>query len=163
MVTTNQFLNSLIQDKQDLKEIISLDKDIDISNLNTFSDLIPKISENLCFYTPSYFSFAYYPGETLTFPARLKINKDSISHMFFHCHNLTVLNISNWDMSNTKYMTNTFAHCYNLNSLDVSNWNMNNMISLYSTFAYCYNLKTLDVSKWKTNNVEDIRYLFDRM
>ena len=49
--------------------------------------------------------------------------------MFSQCRNLKYLpDISNWDTSNVKIMTNIFESCISLKKLpDISKWNINEL------------------------------------
>ena len=49
--------------------------------------------------------------------------------MFYGCEQLkSVGDLSNWDVSNVKYMNNMFINCHNLKSVgDLSNWDVSDV------------------------------------
>ena len=81
--------------------------------------------------------------------------------MFGRCLNLTSLNLSKWDMSKVNLMDDMFEQCQSLTSLgDVSNWNIENATDIAYMFEYCYNLTSLNLSKWNTSNVTYMTGIF---
>ena len=75
--------------------------------------------------------------------------------MFYCCKSLNSLpDISKWDTSNVKDMSNMFSGCYSLDSLpDISKWNTSNVEDMSGMFDGCESLKSLpDISKWNTSN-----------
>ena len=113
----------------------------------------------------------------------------NMSYLFYNCKSLQILdpNISNWDISNVKYIHGMFHGCSSLRQLpEISKWDTKNIIymggrflnrsSLSSIksnenpiknelhpgiFRGCLSLKQLpDISKWNTNNVENMSFLF---
>ena len=68
--------------------------------------------------------------------------------------------VSNWDVSNVKYMRGLFFRCYNL-ICDLSNWNTSKVEDMGQMFYHCKNFDC-DLSKWDVSNVKDIAYMFTR-
>ena len=86
-------------------------------------------------------------------------NVTDMSYMFYHCYQLTSLDVSNWDTSSVINMSHMFDSC-ELTGLDVSKWNTSNVIDMSYMFQGCDSLTSLDVSKWNTSNVIDMSYMF---
>ena len=83
--------------------------------------------------------------------------------MFHNCKKLkSIGDLSNWNVSNVKYMSNMFRTCENLTFIeDLSNWNVSNVEDMRNMFYKCKNLKSVgDLSKWKTSNVKYMYNMF---
>ena len=87
-------------------------------------------------------------------------NVTNMYAMFFNCHKLTSLNVSNFNTSEVTDMFAMFYQCNNLTSLDVSNWNTSNVTNMSNMFYGCNNLIVLDVSNFNTSNVTDMNSIF---
>ena len=79
--------------------------------------------------------------------------------LFFHLdpHNI---DISQWDVSNVKYMGYMFYRCKNLDC-DLSGWDVSNVKDMEFMFAYCENFDC-DLSDWDVSNVRDVQTVFHR-
>ena len=55
--------------------------------------------------------------------------------MFYKCK-LFNQDISNWDVSNVKYMDGMFYKCEAFNQ-DISNWDVSNVSNMKQIFGYC--------------------------
>ena len=84
----------------------------------------------------------------------------NLSRMFYACHSLTALDVSNWNTDNVTYMGYVFYGCSSLTSLDVSNWNTDNVTDMDGIFRGCSSLTSLDVANWNTENVTEMHGIF---
>lgn len=93
--------------------------------------------------------------ETITFPSTVTFNNSGVSFntMFNGCSSLTNLDLSGWDTSNVKYMTDMFRECSSLTTLDLSNWNTSNTTDMNNMFYYCNKLSNLTLgTDWASNS-----------
>ena len=81
--------------------------------------------------------------------------------MFGVCHNLTSLNLSNFNAENVKDMVSMFSGCHNLTSLNLSNFKTEKVQSMSFMFSGCQNLTSLDLSNFNTEDVRDMSFMFD--
>ena len=88
-------------------------------------------------------------------------NVNNMYTMCQHCHYLTQLDVSTWDVSNVTDMRYMFGNCQLITSLDVSNWDTSKVTDMSSMFQYCYNLTSLDVSNFNTSKVTNMFSMFD--
>ena len=88
---------------------------------------------------------------------------DSSLGMFAYCYSLVSLNLSYFDTSNVKDMSNMFGGCNSLTSLDLSNkFDTSNVTDMFGMFSCCIGLTSLDLSSFDTSNVTDMSMMFDR-
>ena len=91
-----------------------------------------------------------------------KFNDDIIlsdtNSMFYGCHKLSELDLSNLDTSKVVDMCYMFRGCENLTELDLSNFDMNNVEDTRSMFKGCNKLKTIYVTNCNVNTVEKIKH-----
>ena len=85
----------------------------------------------------------------------------NMAFMFYGCHDLISLDLSNFDTSNVFAMYGMFNFCENLNALDLSNFDTTNVYDMSYMFGNCENLTTLDLSSFDTSNVTSIHNMFD--
>ena len=83
----------------------------------------------------------------------------NMSSMFVADSNLAALNISNFDTSKVTNMNNMFTSCNSLTSLDVSNFNTSNVNNMQEMFR---NIKVtnLDLTNFDTSKVTNMRWMF---
>ena len=63
---------------------------------------------------------------------------EDMSELFYDdCSYLESIDVSNWDVSNVKYMKHMFYRCNSLKSIDVSKWNVGNVKDMISMFCGC--------------------------
>ena len=94
---------------------------------------------------------------------RPQLNSDS-SGMFSDLTKLESQDITNiCDTSNVTNMSGMFWHCNNLTTLDVSGFDTSNVTDMNRMFSRCGSLTTLDVSGFDTSNVTSIYEIFYRM
>ena len=79
------------------------------------------------------------------------VENSGLYYMFGSCTNLTSLDLSNWDTSKVKSMSNMFYNCTRLTDLNISNWNVGNLKYLNAMFYNCSSLTFLDLSGWRLN------------
>ena len=94
--------------------------------------------------------------------------KDSTG-LFQGMTSLTTVDTTNMDVSRTEDMTEMFCNCPLISDLDVSEWDVSNNKFLRcaidsdgngSIDTYNYKLTSLDVSKWNTKSATDMSYMF---
>ena len=85
---------------------------------------------------------------------------NDMENMFKSCSSLTILDVSNWDVSNVKNMYGIFNNCSSLTTLDVSKWDTDNVTNMDRMFCNCTSLISLDVSKWDTGKVYNMSIIF---
>jgi len=66
--------------------------------------------------------------------------------------------ISQWDVSNAKYMSYMFYGCTKFNS-DISKWNVGKVTDMDYMFKFCTNFNQ-DLSKWDVRNVKTRDIMF---
>lgn len=87
-------------------------------------------------------------------------NIKDMSNMFRQCRSLTSLDLSSLDTGNVTNMGFMFLGCSNLTSLDLSGFDTSNVRSMLSMFLGCSNLTSLDLSGFDTSNTTDMSYMF---
>lgn len=85
---------------------------------------------------------------------------ETMRRMFYHCHSLKELDISNFKTSNVTDMNYMFYCCDALEKLTLGDPDTSNVKSMKSMFCYCTKLGSLDISNFETSNVTDMRYMF---
>ena len=103
-------------------------------------------------------------NEILEIKLIMNKNISNINCFFNECSSLISISddITYWDISNIKHMSNVFSGCSSLNSLpDISNWETKNVIDMSYMFSGCSSLISLpEIDKWNTGNVTDMQYMF---
>lgn len=66
--------------------------------------------------------------------------------------NLGKIDISQWDVSNVKYMDHMFRNCINFNC-DLSEWDVGSLVNANSMFYNCPEFNS-DISNWDVSNLE---------
>ena len=87
-------------------------------------------------------------------------NVTDMSNMFYFCHDLKTLDVSNFDTQNVTDMSYMFYDCDDLKTLDVSNFDTKNVTDMSYMFDDCSGLTTLDVSNFDTQNVTNMNGMF---
>ena len=93
----------------------------------------------------------------------IKLNTSNITtmhQMFYQCHSLTSVDLSNWDTSNVTNMNTVFYYCNSLTSLDLSGWDTSNVTDMTGIFQSCFSLQSVDLSNWDASNVTNLAYVF---
>ena len=76
-----------------------------------------------------------------------------MSDMFYGCGSLEYLNVSGWNTKSLKSTDHMFCQCVSLKNLDVSKWDTSSAIYMCQMFEMCTSLKQLDVSHFNTDKV----------
>nr|MBQ4456532.1 BspA family leucine-rich repeat surface protein [Clostridia bacterium] len=89
-------------------------------------------------------------------------NVKSMSNMFWGCGRLTssTLDISSFDTSNVKNMSRMFCGCSGLRELDLTHFKTSSVTDMSDMFAGCTSLADLDVSSFDTSNVTTMHMMF---
>ena len=123
--------------------------DIDVSNLNTFSN---DKGKGIFEYTDfKYIDISYWDVSNIT----------NMEDMFFYCKELkSVGDISNWDVSKVTNMQSMFYKCKELKSVgDISKWDISNVTNMIRMFYGC-NSFNQDISDWDVSSVTNMEYIF---
>ena len=88
-------------------------------------------------------------------------NTKDISGVFGHFTGKEIRGLDTWDTSNIENMYNVFGNNSQIESLDLSSWDTNKVVNMNSMFINSPNLKTIIVSdKFKIDNVTDSVNMF---
>lgn len=79
--------------------------------------------------------------------------------MFFRTP-LISIDISSWDVSSLRNMSQMFANCSALISIDISSWDVSSLLNMSQIFTNCSALTSLDLSAWNVSKVTDMSYVF---
>ena len=80
---------------------------------------------------------------SLTRAPKLNVSPSTTAGMFYGDVKLTEIDLSGWDTSNTKDMSETFYSCQTLPELNISNLDTSNCTNMNKLFAGCYELKNI--------------------
>lgn len=83
------------------------------------------------------------------------------NQLFCGCNSLKSLDLSGFDTRNVTDMGNMFYGCESLKSLDLSNFNTKKVENMAYMFMFCNNLTDLNISSFNTSNVTDLEGMFD--
>ena len=84
----------------------------------------------------------------------------NMSHMYFGCKDLTILNLSHFDTSKVTNLCSMFACCYALTELDLSSFNTKQVIDMGAMFSNCSSIIKLNLSGFNTSKVETMGHMF---
>lgn len=82
-----------------------------------------------------------------------------MTELFSVCPNLQYVDFTNVDASNVTYMKSMFNDCQNLYSLDMSSMNISKVEEMQSMFFNCFNLREVDLGN--TPNAKNMRSMFE--
>jgi surface protein len=88
---------------------------------------------------------------------------EDFSFMFYNCHNLKKINVSNFNTKKSKTFQSMFEGCFRLKKVDVSLFNSSKCENIDSMFCNCLNIKEIDMLNWNMSNIKkiiDMNYLF---
>lgn len=85
----------------------------------------------------------------------------TMESMFYHCKNLSSLDVSHFNTSKVTRMIKMFTGCSRLTSLKVSGFDTSKVTSMYGMFFGCSGLTSLAVSGFNTSEVTDMRSMFN--
>lgn len=94
-------------------------------------------------------------------------NVTTMSKMFYHCTELTKLDLSNFNTSNVTTMASMFDGCTNLEELDLSSFNTSKVTNMSSMFGssdmnHTSGMKKINLSSFDTSNVTNMNQMFWR-
>lgn len=81
--------------------------------------------------------------------------------MFYACHRLKSLDLTNLDTSNVTNMEFMFHNCYSLKYLNISNFDISKVIELSNMLYNCRSLKSLDLSNLSTTSIMSMHHAFN--
>ena len=85
-------------------------------------------------------------------------NVTTFRYMFYGCKNIKNLDLSKWDVRNGINFEFMFAGCSDFNS-DLSGWNVSNAKNLSAMFYECESIN-FDLSNWNVNNCTNFDNMF---
>ena len=135
--TNDDFLTNLEADKQALVDNLN-EKGVEASTDETFTSLIPKISE----IESGGSSYKIKDGTNLFYQGKRLSEKDGIA---------TICELTD--------CTTMFSGCQ-VSSLDVSMFDMSKVTTMYSIFNNCRGVTSLDLSTWKTDSLTNMKAMF---
>ena len=80
--------------------------------------------------------------------------------LFANCHNITEINLVNFDTSLITNMYAFFAYCHSLTSINLSNINTKNVTDMRRMFKECYSLKSINLSNFETSKIKTLFHMF---
>ena len=83
-----------------------------------------------------------------------------IYEMFKDCHNITELDLSNFDTSEVTDMHNMLENCYSLTSINLKNFDTSKVTNMKKLFLNCNSLLSLDLTSFNTSNIKSMSYMF---
>ena len=84
----------------------------------------------------------------------------NMSHMFYHCNNLTDLDLVGMNTANVTNMTKFFTDCSSIRRIDVSGFSTANVRSFYAAFQKCRSLEELYLTDWDTGSAQNMALMF---
>ena len=81
--------------------------------------------------------------------------------MFNNCFSLLTLNLSSFDTSQVLYMSWMFFNCSSLTYLDLSNFDTSKVEYMYSMFNGCNSLHSLILCNFNISQVKEMIYMFN--
>lgn len=82
------------------------------------------------------------------------------SNLFSNCKELTSIDLSEFDTSETTNMSGMFSGCSNLEKINLSGIDTSKVTNMWDMFNSCYRLTTLDLSSFNTENVTSMDSMF---
>ena len=82
------------------------------------------------------------------------------SYMFYNCKDITEIDLSIFDSSETNKMNSMFRGCSSLISLYLANFETSQVTDMNSMFKGCSSLTSLDLSSFNTSNVISMNNMF---
>ena len=94
-------------------------------------------------------------------PSSTKISLGSDAYYLFgNCSAITEIDMSGFDTSNVRSMSEMFYGCVALTKLDLSNFDTSNVRSMHAMFYNCSALTELDLSNFDTSKVTNMGNMF---
>ena len=93
--------------------------------------------------------------------AKVKVTgMKNAANLFFDCKNMTSVDLSGFDTSQTTNMYRMFGQCRSLEQLDLSSMNTSSAVNMRNMFFDCRSLKALDLGSFDTSKVTDMGVMF---
>jgi surface protein len=106
-------------------------------------------------------NYSYYLNETYNYVKLVWYNNiEDPSHMFAGCSDITEIDLSNFNTSETINMCYMFTDCISITSLNLSNFDTSKVSRMFDMFRNCSSLTSLDLSSFDTSNVETMKSAF---
>ena len=83
------------------------------------------------------------------------------TYMFYYLGNIIKIDLSKFNSSEVKDMSNMFNLCNNLNSLVLDNFNTSKVVDMKYLFGGCYSLTSINVSSFDTTKVTNMDMMFN--
>lgn len=118
-------------------------------------------------YEPESWNYKYFIAEKehrRSIPETTKLDTKSVSNMsemFYGCHKLERIDISNFNTKNVTNMSGMFHGCIKLLSIDLKSFNTPNVITFRSMFKNCKSLTSLNLANFDNSNVTDMSNMFE--
>ena len=87
-------------------------------------------------------------------------NTIDMEFMFYGCKSLTNLDLSSFNTTTVRNMNGMFYECNALTNVDVSSFNTSNVTRMSSMFERCRALTSLDINNFDTSKVTDMSNMF---
>ena len=106
-------------------------------------------------------SSTYYFNETYNYVKLIWNNNiNTTGHMFYLCSDITEMDLSNFNTSESVDMVYMFRDCISITSLNLSNFDTSKVTRMFDIFRNCSSLTSLDLSSFDTSNVETMKSAF---
>jgi len=88
-----------------------------------------------------------------------KVAWNSFEGAFYGCGNLTSVDLTNLDSSNSSSIAYMFSNS-GLTSFAVNNWNVSNAVSANQLFSNCTSLTSVNINNMNISNADDLSFMF---
>ena len=108
-------------------------------------------------------SFMFYHCNNITSIDLSSFNSKYVtdmSHMFEGCSNLSNIKLTSFNTENVTDMKGMFYECSSLTSIDLTSFNTEKVTDMMCMFLGCSNLRSINLSSFNTCNVKDIISMF---
>ena len=106
--------------------------------------------------------FAYLDNvSTLDLSGLDTSNTTDMSHMFRNSAKLTFLDLSNFNTSKVIYMNNMFNNCTSLTNLNLNSFDTSKVVYMNNMFYNCTSLSKIDLNSFTTSNVTIMLGMFN--
>ena len=105
------------------------------------------------------YSYYFYQTENLI-ELRWNHNINNTRYMFFECHDIIEMDLSNFDSSHITDMSYMFRECESLTLLNLTNFDTSQVTDMSSMFRECSSLTLLNLSHFITKEVLRMDYMF---
>ena len=92
----------------------------------------------------------------------IDLSLTNMSYMFYECHYLYRIDLSNVKNNKIINMSDIFCNCYSLNEINISKLRTENVLNMASMFNGCFSLSEINLASFKTDSVKDMCGMFHR-